>query len=132
MNRRQWLGGVSSSFVVGTAGGALAGGIAGTAMVYDPRSRLGWISYAQQGEDLVVRTLCEHLELALRTYLDIGANDPILGSNTYLPYLEGARGVLVEPNPLHCRRLRGQAAGYGTRGGDRSQGRDLGGLLPDR
>jgi len=106
MNRRKWLGGVSSSFAVGTAGGVVAGGIGGAALAYDPRSRLGRISYAQQGEDLVVRSLCEHLELALRTYLDIGANDPVIGSNTYLSYLDSARGVLVEPNPLHCRRLR--------------------------
>jgi len=106
MNRRKWLGGVSSSFAVGTGGGFLAGGIGGAALAYDHRCKLGRISYAQQGEDLVVKSLCERLEVVLRTYLDIGANDPILGSNTYLSYLDGARGVLVEPNPLHCRKLR--------------------------
>ena len=31
-------------------------------------------------------------------YLDIGANHPIDNSNTYLLYIAGARGVLVEPN----------------------------------
>jgi FkbM family methyltransferase len=106
MNRREWLGGVSSSFAVGTAGGVLAGGIGGAALAYDHRSKLGRTSYAQQGEDLVVKSLCDHHGVILRTYLDIGANDPILGNNTYLFYLDGARGVLVEPNPLHCGRLR--------------------------
>jgi FkbM family methyltransferase len=33
------------------------------------------------------------------SYIDIGANHPILGNNTYLFYSRGARGVCVEPNP---------------------------------
>ena len=105
MNRRSWLGGVSSSFAVGTAGASWPAGSEAPCWRTIPGPGLVGPPTAQQGEDLVVRSLCEHLELALRTYLDIGANDPVIGSNTYLPYLDGARGVLVEPNPLHCRRL---------------------------
>lgn len=38
------------------------------------------------------------------TYIDIGANDPVLGNNTYFFYQRGCRGVLIEPNPsLHSR-----------------------------
>ena len=40
------------------------------------------------------------------TYLDIGANDPIMLNNTYLFYLRGCNGVLVEPNAALCERLR--------------------------
>ena len=52
INRSQLLGGISSSFLVGTAGGALAGAIGGAALAYDHRSRSVNESYAQQGEDL--------------------------------------------------------------------------------
>ena len=33
------------------------------------------------------------------SYLEIGAWDPVAGSNTYMLYTKGARGVLIEPNP---------------------------------
>jgi FkbM family methyltransferase len=106
MNRRQWLGGVSSSFVAGTLGGAAAGGIAGVALAYDVRARAAKISYAQQGEDLIIESICAHLSIPLQTYLDIGACDPTVGNNTYLFYCRGRRGVLVEPNPALCETLR--------------------------
>jgi FkbM family methyltransferase len=38
-------------------------------------------------------------------YLDVGANDPMKLSNTYLFYEQGASGVLVEPNPDLVARL---------------------------
>jgi FkbM family methyltransferase len=56
------------------------------------------LSFAQCGEDLVASGLFEYLGISTPTYLDIGAYEPILGSNTYLFYRRGARGVLVEPN----------------------------------
>jgi FkbM family methyltransferase len=57
------------------------------------------LSYAQQGEDLVLRKLFELLEIDRPTYLDIGACHPTISSNTFLLYVLGSRGVLVEPNP---------------------------------
>lgn len=57
-------------------------------------------SYSQSGEDLIVSFLFDHLlKLKTPTYIDIGAWDATLDNNTYLFYLRGARGVLVEPNP---------------------------------
>jgi FkbM family methyltransferase len=106
MDRRQWLGGVSSSFVVGTAGGAVAGSVAGVAMAYDPRSRAAKVSYAQQGEDLIVEAILWELGITNPTYLDVGAADPTIGNNTYLFYTKGFRGVLVEPNPAFIPPLR--------------------------
>jgi FkbM family methyltransferase len=55
-------------------------------------------SFAQSGEDVIVSFMFEHLRLTPPTYIDIGAYHPIDGNNTYLFYLQGCRGVLVEPN----------------------------------
>jgi FkbM family methyltransferase len=56
------------------------------------------LSFAQCGEDRVAASLFELLKIDKPSYLDIGAYEPIIGSNTYLFYRRGARGVLVEPN----------------------------------
>ena len=57
------------------------------------------ISYAQAGEDLIVSYLLKGLGILKPVYLDIGANDPINGSNTYLFYKNGENGVCIEPDP---------------------------------
>lgn len=64
------------------------------------------LSYAQQGEDLVLRAVFEHLGISRPRYLDIGAFHPSIGSNTFLFYVLGSRGVLVEPNPPMAELLR--------------------------
>lgn len=43
--------------------------------------------------------LLNSLGIKTRSYLDIGGHHPIRYSNTYLFYLAGASGVVVEPNP---------------------------------
>ena len=64
-------------------------------------------SFAQQGEDLILyNLLCHDLQLQAPSYLDIGAGDPVLSNNTYVLYLTGSRGVLVEPNPVLVRKLK--------------------------
>ncbi len=57
------------------------------------------VAYAQQGEDLVIMQALGMLGITKPRYLDVGAFHPTIGSNTYLAYLSGGRGVLVEPNP---------------------------------
>lgn len=64
------------------------------------------LSYAQQGEDLVLQAVFEHLGIARPRYLDIGAFHPTIGSNTFAFYVRGSRGVLVEPNPPMAELLR--------------------------
>ncbi len=64
-------------------------------------------SFAQQGEDLAILSVLQHLKIERPTYLDIGAFHPSIGSNTYLLYLSGGRGVLVEPNPHMAELLTG-------------------------
>lgn len=94
--------------------GGLAGLVAGKAVSWV--QPLEWtqkelptgtrFSFAQQGEDLVADSLLTALGATTPTYLDIGAYDPILGSNTYHFYRKGGRGVLVEPNVSLTDRLR--------------------------
>ena len=65
------------------------------------------ISFAQSGEDLIIDYIFKnHLGVESPSYLDIGAYDPIVFSNTYLFYLKGGHGVLVEPDPDLAQQLR--------------------------
>lgn len=69
-------------------------------------------SYAQQGEDLVMREMLQdQMNVSMPTYIDIGAFDPIESNNTFLFFLIGCRGVLVEPNPALTARLREKRPG---------------------
>lgn len=103
MERRKFL---SSSFLMGAAGGAAAGAAATVALApkfLRPAPLPGKLSYAQQGEDIVLwQILRGALGIERPTYLDIGAHHPVFNNNTFYFYERGARGVLVEPNPaLH-------------------------------
>jgi FkbM family methyltransferase len=99
------------SVLLGALGGLIFGiaagfGVAGAAA---PRASAGvpsHLSYAQQGEDLILENVFEFLAIAHPTYIDIGAFDPISGNNTYRFYQAGSRGVLVEPNPALLPKLR--------------------------
>ena len=79
--------------------------------------------YAQCGEDILVAVIFDYLKHPKPTYLDIGAYDPVKMNNTFLLYLQGSRGVLVEPNPDLTSLLTGTrpedtvlAVGIGTSG----------------
>jgi FkbM family methyltransferase len=113
------------TFIAGALAGAPAGALLGS---------LGWrrtdaspppegrLSFSQQGEDIALyHVLHDVLKVSAPTYLDIGAADPVAGSNTYLLYCTGGHGVLVEPNPAYVEKLRRRrpkdvvvAAGVGT------------------
>jgi FkbM family methyltransferase len=41
-------------------------------------------------------------------FVEVGANDPVAGSQTWLLEQQGWRGVLVEPQSSHCEKLRQQ------------------------
>ncbi len=64
------------------------------------------ISYAQSGEDIIIENIFNILKISRPAYLDIGAFDPVHFSNTYLFYRKGCKGVLVEPDPLLCKKLK--------------------------
>lgn len=57
-------------------------------------------SYAQCGEDLIVRFIFNQIGISSPSYWDIGAYDPYKFSNTALLYENGSRGINVEPNPV--------------------------------
>ena len=54
-------------------------------------------SYAQEGEDLVLRRIFE--QQAAGFYVDVGAHHPKRFSNTFIFYKAGWRGINIEPNP---------------------------------
>lgn len=67
-------------------------------MLFNPHG-----SYSQQGEDMVALNLLRILfaQQFPISYLDIGSNHPIVDSNSFMFYLNGGKGVLVEPNPIY-------------------------------
>jgi FkbM family methyltransferase len=58
------------------------------------------LSYAAYGEDLVALAWLASAGVKAKDirYLDVGASDPVVLSNTMLMYRQGASGVLVEPD----------------------------------
>jgi len=119
MNRRDFVIGSVTGIAVG-AGGSLAA----TKMMLKPEvvapaasppqpadMAKARISYAQNGEDLILNQALEVLRVQKPDYIDIGAWDPVIGSNTYFFYKLGSRGVLVEPNPVYCDKLRAVRTG---------------------
>ncbi len=104
-NRRSFLAGTITG-IAGPASAAAAGSVAWARLAPDVRS-LGRVSYAQQGEDLVLYDFIHRVAgIDKPTYLDIGAAEPVRGNNTFLFYSTGSRGVLVEPNPYYAEQLR--------------------------
>ena len=55
-------------------------------------------SYSQTGEDSLIS---EYFKDELFSYIDIGAGEPVTGSNTYYFYRKGIRGILVDPLPAN-------------------------------
>lgn len=55
-------------------------------------------TYAQYGEDILIDVFFSLIKIEKPTYLDIGTNHPKSGSNTYLLYTKGSKGVCIEPD----------------------------------
>ncbi|MBC7913695.1 MAG: FkbM family methyltransferase [Pyrinomonadaceae bacterium] len=58
------------------------------------------LSFSQCGEDSIIMFLITSLGLKKIQYFDIGTNNPRNMNNTYLMYLNGYKGVCVEPDPF--------------------------------
>lgn len=54
-------------------------------------------SYSQEGEDMILRRIFDGRSSGL--YVDVGAHHPKRFSNTHNFYLNGWRGINIEPNP---------------------------------
>jgi FkbM family methyltransferase len=102
------------TFLLGALAGVCSGAAAGvfaeraSAMGRPAPIPRGQPSFAQHGEDLILKSITHALRIARPTYIDIGAHEPVVNNNTYLFYTEGSRGVLVEPNPLYAKKLRAE------------------------
>jgi FkbM family methyltransferase len=109
LRRRDLLAG-GMGLVAGAVGGLYAGGVinrkprlwTGDRVVPEGAN----LSFSQFGDDLVAGNLLINIGVKKPTYLDIGAFDPVRDSNTYLFYLSGCQGVLVEPNAAITDRLK--------------------------
>lgn len=53
-------------------------------------------SYGQFGEDAVIQAALKHIKKG--KYVDVGAYDPVLYSNTYALYKKGWSGIVIDPN----------------------------------
>ena len=55
------------------------------------------LSTSYFGEDILVSRLMKPSSSGI--YMDVGAHEPIRGSNTYRLYTRGWRGIAIDPNP---------------------------------
>lgn len=69
-------------------------------------ARYGSGSFSQFGEDLIIHQALSIIGERNISYLDIGAHHPYCLSNTYYFYRKGYSGVLVEPDPYLCKKLK--------------------------
>jgi len=53
--------------------------------------------YAQEGEDLILKEYFDNVQNGF--FVDVGAYNPVLFSNTYLFYLKGWRGINIDARP---------------------------------
>jgi len=60
---------------------------------------IGRLSYAQEGEDLVLARILGELGITTGFFVDIGAHHPARFSNTYYFYRRGWRGINVDALP---------------------------------
>lgn len=65
---------------------------------------MSFVSYAQNFEDVMLWRALRHI--ANGTYVDVGAQDPVVDSVSKAFYEHGWRGVHVEPVPFYAERLR--------------------------
>jgi len=65
-------------------------------------------SFSQLKEDLVVKRIFDGAGVSVIRYLDVGAYSAVELSNTFLFYSNGSSGVLVEPDPYLCDKLRSE------------------------
>lgn len=110
LGRRQFLTGAAAGLTA-TAAGAYFAPLEWKLKTMAEGSIL---SYAQCGEDLIACALLKQLGIDRPSYLDVGAFHPTVGSNTYLMYRQGGRGVLVEPNVDMIAALKGVRPGDTT------------------
>lgn len=75
--------------------------------LYDPEARANCMShFSWHGEDMIISNIFYKLGITNPSYMDIGCNDPYLGSNTAFFYLTGSKGVCIDANPTMIEKMR--------------------------
>lgn len=64
-----------------------------------PELDYGRLSFSQEGEDIVLRSLFDSVSPVAKFYVDVGAYHPKRLSNTYLFYRQGWRGINIDAMP---------------------------------
>ncbi len=64
---------------------------------YQAKYEYSSLSYAQEGEDLILQRIFENKEKGF--FIDVGAHHPKRFSNTYLFYKKGWTGINIDPIP---------------------------------
>lgn len=69
--------------------------------IYNLKNKNNWLkpSYAQCGEDLIIKFIFNQLGISKPSYIDIGAHHPFFLSNTAIFNNIGCRGINIEPDP---------------------------------
>lgn len=60
---------------------------------------LGNQYFGQHADDLIIEAIFARIGIEKPSYIDLGANHPLVGSNTAAMYLHGCRGINIEANP---------------------------------
>jgi len=68
--------------------------------------RLARFSFSQFGEDLVIEELLNQMGISHGFYVDVGAFDPVIGSNTLLLFKRGWSGVNIDVDERRIERFR--------------------------
>jgi len=63
-------------------------------------------TYSQCGEDIIMMNAFNEMGRKNITYVDIGTNEPKRGSNTFLFYKNGGKGICIEPNPSLFKKIK--------------------------
>ncbi len=58
-----------------------------------------YISYSQEGEDMILKALYQSRKNYKGFFVDVGAHHPVRFSNTYNFYKKGWKGINIEPSP---------------------------------
>ncbi len=66
----------------------------------DPNQKFKKNSYAQCGEDIIVKFIFDSIGISRPSYIDIGAHHPHYLNNTAILYDAGSRGINIEPDPV--------------------------------
>lgn len=71
----------------------------------DPAQKFRKNSYAQCGEDIIVKFIFDSIGVSKPSYIDIGAHHPHYLNNTAILYETGSRGINIEPDPVLFRKF---------------------------